>query len=93
MSAGYASNAAQTEGSREVTLNERLNKVAEALLFHCDRIESVLSRVNGTPPTAARGQDKLAQIRPTNPLSGVVETLEITAKRLDELSVGVERIA
>lgn len=77
---------------REPTINERLNRTAEALHEYCDRIEAVLSRVNGTPQSEKRASD-VAQIRPTVALSQAVETLEGVQKRLCDLAIGVERIA
>ena len=96
MSTGYAGTQEKTEGPREATLNERLNKVSDSLQFQCERIQSVLARVNGTPPAVlGQGQNKntLAQITPTQPLTAIVEMLESTNKRLDELAHGIERIA
>jgi len=47
----------------EATLNERLNKAAESFNYQCDRIEAVLSRVNGTPSNKdTRSAGSVAQI-------------------------------
>ena len=87
--------ATQAEKPREANLNERLNMLSERLKTQCDRIESVLARVNGTPPipigSAGRGENKTAM--PTLPLATVVEHLEAVQARLLELTDGVERIA
>jgi hypothetical protein len=84
------------KAAREVTLNERLNKMVESLQYQCDRLESVLSRVNGTPPTpigtSGRPSD-VTPIKPTLPLSQVVEMIEALQTRLSDLATGVERIA
>lgn len=94
MNQGYAAGSAtQSETPRERTINERLNRVAESLQHQCQRIESVLSRVNGTPPTAIKSPDKVAQIQPTHAMTNVTEMLEAINSRLAELSDGVERIA
>ena len=93
MAQGYAGSATQVEAPREQTINERLNKVADSLQYQCERIESVLSRVNGTPPLVNKAPDKLAQIKPTHSMTNVTEMLEAINTRLAELSVGVERIA
>lgn len=87
--AGQASNPTP----RDATLNERLNRAYESLQSHCDRLESVLSRVNGTPTAAPSNMKEVAQIRPPHPLSGVVEMMEQTSARLASLTEGVERIA
>ena len=96
MEAGYrqAQESAKTE--REATLNERLNRAGDQLATQCDRIESVLSRVNGTPHGADRRPpmgEAPSPIRPTQSLSQMVENLEALAKRLQDLRNGVERIA
>lgn len=75
----------------EPTINDRLNRVAEAIHDHCDRIECVLSRVNGTPQNEKARE--VAQIRPTRALGMTVDSLEGAQTRLRELTLGVERIA
>ena len=88
--------ASEAKSAREATLNERLNRVGEQFNSQCDRIEGVLSRVNGTPQPPKTG-DRIGEaptpIRPTQSLSQIVENLEMLAKRLSELRTGVERIA
>ena len=81
------------EKPREANLNERLNKVSERLQFYCERVESVLSRVNGTPQAARGAESKLAQLTPTMPLANVVDHLEAVQNRLADLVTGIERIA
>lgn len=81
---------------KEATLNDRLNKVADSLQFQCDRIESVLARVQGTPPTPATGNSRggdVSMIRPTHALVQIVEALEQTNQRLASLATGTESIA
>lgn len=75
----------------EITLNERLNRAAERICEQSDRIEHVLSRVNGTP--RSEGKRDVAQIRPTVALAEVVNILEAAQERLAQLANGVERIA
>lgn len=91
-SQGVAGNA-----PKDLTINERLNRSAEGLMNQCDRIESVLSRINGTPPTpSTSAQDRLGNvetIQPTASLVMVVERLEAAKERLTNLALGVERIA
>lgn len=78
---------------KEATLNDRLNKAADSLAFQCDRIESVLARVNGTPPTPGNKDAGVAQIRPTHALVQVVEHLETLNQRLAGLAANAENIA
>lgn len=87
----YAQNA-KTETPGVSTINDRLNKIAETFHYQCERIEAVLSRVNGTPQTIQKGQDA-AQIRPMHAMAQVVEQMEQTSQRLSELAGNVERIA
>ena len=88
-------NQAQQNIPKVATLNERLNRAAQHLQDGCDRLESILSRVNGTPQPQTQGQavGKLAQINPTLPLSTVVEHLEAVELRLAELVNNAENIA
>lgn len=78
---------------REPTINERLNRAAESLQDYCDRIESVLARINGTPQSEKAGRSDVAQIRPSVPMAQTVDALEGAATRLRDLAIGVERIA
>ena len=90
----YQDQAAKTAPApREPTLNERLNKVADTLQFQCERLESVLARVNGTPQAERAGRDKVVGISPTHAMANVVDMLEGGARRLDELTTNVEQIA
>lgn len=79
---------------REATLNERLNRAGEQLAQQCDRIETALARVYGTPQKVdpAPGQAP-TPIRPMHSMQAMVENLEALAKRMQELRSGVERIA
>lgn len=76
---------------REATLNERLNRSLIAAQDQCNRIESVLARVNGTPQ-AISGNDKGA-VAPQFPLGAAVEQAEILAQRLANLATSIEQIA
>ena len=74
---------------KDLTLNERLNRAYGAISNELDTIERVLARVNGageqgavaTPPTPMYG------------LADIVGHFESQAKRLAELTQGIERIA
>lgn len=76
----------------EGTINERLNRTLDNYTGLLDRLEVVLSRVNGTPNKGSDARE-IAQIRPTLPLTAVVENMEGTADRLTNLVIGIERIA
>lgn len=78
---------------REPSLNERLNRAYEGLQSSAERIERMLSRVNGTPQAEMSGGEKLAQIRPTLPLGQTVEQVEALSMRLRDLAINAERIA
>ena len=91
--AHIAGQATQPAAPREPTINERLNRVSDRMQVACERIESVLARVNGTPQAEKGDPSKMAQINPTLPLGTVVEHLEAVQSRLMELAAGVERIA
>ena len=54
--------ASEAKIAREATLNERLNRVGEQFNSQCDRIEGVLSRVNGTPQPPKTG-DRIGEAR------------------------------
>lgn len=82
------------KAERESTLNERLNKVGEKFAYQCDRIESVLSRINGTPQKGdAVAGNAPTPIRPTIGMQNMVENLESLSIRLESLRIGIERIA
>jgi hypothetical protein len=88
----HGSQNAVTATERAVTINERLSKALSTLSFQCDRLEAVLSRVNGTP-------SKLEQATKSNgpapilSMQANLEHLEGHVERLIELASGVERIA
>lgn len=88
--AGLTAVGGQVE-KRESTLNERLNRVADLIDFQCDRLESVLARVNGTPQKVENATTSTAT--PMRPMNGAIETLEVLGQRLADLVSGVERIA
>lgn len=88
----YQDQAAKTASAKEATFNDRLNKVADSIAFQCERIESVLSRVNGTPQVK-NPEGAAVPIRPMFPLSQIVENLENANQRLNSLATGVEKIA
>lgn len=85
--------AKQAQSERALTLNERLNKVSEALQFQCERIESVLAKVNGSPQPGRPPTTAVAQINPTLPLATVVDHIEAVQARLADLATHAERIA
>lgn len=74
------------------TLNDRLNKMLDTLSYQCERIEAVLSRVNGTPQKIESAKAGNAP-RPILSMQNAIEGLENTSQRLVELTGGVERIA
>lgn len=74
------------------TFNERLNKTMEAISYQCERLESVLSRVNGTS-TSGQGRGDVAKISPMLPLGDVVANLEQVKERLANLTTAIEQIA
>lgn len=75
------------------TLADRLESAMSTVSYQCDRIESVLSKVNGTPrPQQPAGSDKSA-IKVTAPLAQTVDFAEELAKRLCDLSSNLEQIA
>ena len=78
---------------KEATLNDRLNKLVDAMTFQCERLESVLSRVNGTPQAERGSRGDVAQIRPTNSMAQCVDMLEQANQRLGNLATGIESIA
>jgi hypothetical protein len=80
-------------GDRQATLNDRLNKVLETLNCQCDRISTVLCRVNGTPQKIENAAVVGKTPRPSLSLQNVVESLESVTGRLTELSNGIEYIA
>lgn len=86
------SNAAVTT-DREVTLNERLNKALNTLGYQCERLEAVLSRVNGTPQKIESASRGSTAPTPVLSMQNNVEGLEVQLDRLVNLSNGVERIA
>jgi hypothetical protein len=85
-----------TASDRALTLNERLNKVCEALQFQCERIEAVVNRANGHPQPPAPGHKvggDVARILPTLPMATVTEHLEALQARIADLATHAERIA
>lgn len=86
---------AKTAVERRVTLNDRLNKLSEALQYQCERIESVMRRVNGGPHdgTASGRAGGATPITPTLPLTTVIDHLEGAQARLADLATQVENIA
>ena len=78
---------------KAVTLNDRLNKTLDALVYQCERIEAVLSRVNGTPQKIETAKSGNNTARPVLSMTNAMEGLESTTQRLIELTNNVERIA
>jgi hypothetical protein len=78
------------------TLAARLEETTRTIAAQCERIEDALARINGTPRTnhPTQEQEKRATpIRQTAPLLQSVETLEQHAKRMCELSAGLDQVA
>ena len=80
------------EGPAKVsTVNERMNRMANQLTAACQRVENMLSKVNGTPQHAPKDAvDKIAGI---NPLMHCLEQIENQVERLHRLTEGLEQIA
>jgi hypothetical protein len=87
----YQDQKSATATEREVTFNDRLNKAVGVIGYQCERIESVLSRVNGTPQKLENAAVKAPT--PMHSMQGNLDNLEALADRLTNLSGGVERIA
>lgn len=85
-------NCAPSAPERALTLNDRLSRALEGYNIQCERIESVLSRVNGTPQKIEGGKPGQAP-RPVYAMQATIENLEATLSRLAELTGGLERIA
>lgn len=72
------------------TLNQRLNSLGETLASASGRIESAISRVNGTP----EGGEKACAIAPHQfSMTEMVARLEDQAKRLCGIADSIDRIA
>ena len=75
---------------KEMTLTDRLTNAARNLDNNCDRLETVLCRVNGTPGSASATAKQPAG----NPSTvDTVNDMERICQRLALLAEGVERIA
>lgn len=72
------------------TINERMDRAANALTAACQRVENMLAKVNGTPPTATHDAAKAIGI---TPLVNCLEQLENQTERLHRLAEGLEQIA
>lgn len=83
---------AVTAQDRAVTLNDRLNKMVETIGYQCDRIEAVLSRVNGAPQKIEQAKGGNVP-RPTLSMQNAIEALENIQQRLIDLTNNVEKIA
>ena len=77
----------------EATLNDRLNKLVEGLQYQCERLESVVARVNGNPQPQAPRTGDVAQIKPGLPMNAAMEHAEALHQRLADLATSIERIA
>jgi hypothetical protein len=82
----------QAVSDKPLTLNDRLNRMLETLGYQCDRLEAVLSRVNGTPQKIESASGGKAP-RPTMSMQNAIESLETTTQRLVDLTSGTEHIA
>lgn len=78
-----------TISAKERTLQERLNDMSNSLGYQCERIETVLARVNSTPQNEQAAKTPAPQFG----LGEVVGRLEDQVKRLSALADNVERIA
>lgn len=78
---------------RPLNLNERITHACRELDENLNAIEALLGRVNGTPaaPVPVGGGNTPAA--PIQPLECNVALLEAYAKRLSELSRGLQQIA
>lgn len=88
----YPKTAEACAQDRAITINKRLNKTLGTLAYQCERIEAVLSRVNGTPQkieAVTCGQTP----QPTLSMQATIDGLDNAVTRLVELAGGVERIA
>lgn len=77
---------------KSLTINDRLSQSLGTLEYQCERIESVLGRVNGTPQRlgAATGKDAPT---PVSSMQNNAEKLEALVERVVSLAGAVERIA
>ena len=73
------------------TLSDRLSREASKLATACQRIESVLGRINGTPPTAAMGESGGTAQLP--PMVHALEAIEARVEHLGRLADGLEQVA
>lgn len=89
----YDQAAKSATADRQATLNDRLNKALETISYQCDRIEAVLSRVNGTPQKIEGASRGGQPPRPTISMQNALEGLESATHRLVELTNGAEQIA
>lgn len=74
------------------TLAARLDSAVSQIAYQASRLESVLSRVNGTPQSA-QATEKGMNNASTAPLVSSVTSAEELGARLASLVEGVERIA
>ena len=76
---------------KQPTLNDRLNKALNIVCDQCDRLEGVLSRVQGSPPKPANAG--AVPIRGALSMNMAIEHLEQACARLVEMSHQIEHIA
>ena len=72
------------------TINQRLDAQCAQLYRACQRIESTLARINGTPQAGEQAQDKVAV---TPPMLQSVDFIEQQVERLTRLADGLEQVA
>lgn len=89
----YSDQTAAKSVERIATMNDRLNKTVDTLAYQCERIEAVLSRVNGTPQKIESAKSGGITPRVTLSMQNAIENLESTTDRLVNLANGVEQIA
>lgn len=85
-------NAAATAQPKPATLNDRLTRSAESFTKACQRVENMLSRVNGTPQPGEKAVD-VPKIAPMPPLVSALEQVENQVERLHRLADSLENVA
>lgn len=83
---------AATAQPKPATLNQRLTNTAESFTNACQRIESMLARVNGTPQAGEKAHD-IPKIAPVPPMVNALEQVENQVERLHRLADGLENVA
>lgn len=79
-----------TSAPTAATIAQRLSTLSSDLTQSCQRIESVLGRVNGTPQQEGAAQPAVTA---TAPMMSSVEVIEAQAERLNRLVNLLEQVA